>query len=68
MNEPNPSLDLVDVDDVGVMIGRTPASVRWMKHSGQLPRGAKIGGRLVWKRQQIIDWVDAQFDEPTVSA
>lgn len=57
------SLELVTVEEVAEMLGKTPASVRWMKHAGQLPRGAKISGRVMWKREQIIDWVNAQFDQ-----
>ena len=55
------SLDLVTVDEVADMLGKSPQSIRWMRHTGELPTAAKIGGRVVWKRQQILDWVDQQF-------
>lgn len=56
------TLDLVTVDEVAAMLGKTPASIRWMIHNSQLPTGAKIGGRRMWKRAQIVAWVDAQFE------
>ncbi len=59
------TLDLVTVDEVAAMLGKSPASIRWMVHSSQLPVGARIGGRRMWKRAQIVAWVDAAFDEAT---
>lgn len=64
---PTSTLDLVTVDEVAAMLGKSPGSIRWMIHNDQLPRSAKIGGRRMWRRSQIVAWVDAQFEasQPT---
>ncbi|MFC6715097.1 helix-turn-helix transcriptional regulator [Branchiibius cervicis] len=68
MNTQSPStLDLVTVDDVAAMLGKSPSSVRWMRHIGELPEPAKIGGRVVWRRQQIIDWVNSLFPDAPIA-
>ncbi|WP_244186334.1 helix-turn-helix domain-containing protein [Arthrobacter agilis] len=34
-----------------------------MRHNGSGPRGAKLGGRLLYRESDVIDWIQKQFDD-----
>ncbi|MFJ6453777.1 helix-turn-helix domain-containing protein [Paenarthrobacter sp. NPDC091669] len=56
-------MKLLTVDEVAEMLRKTPDQVRWLRYSGKGPRHAKLGGRLMYREQDVIDWVNAAFDE-----
>lgn len=51
------------VEDVAVLLNRTPASVRWMIQHGTAPRSAMIGGRRCFRESEVLAWIDAQFEK-----
>lgn len=55
--------DLLFIDEVAEMLRRTPDSVRAMIHEGNAPRSAKIGRRRMFRRGDVLAWIDAQFDK-----
>lgn len=56
--------DLVRFQEAKEMAGlETDAALRWLIYKHDFPPAAKIGGRLVWRRQQILDWIDNKFAE-----
>ncbi len=62
---------LLTLDEVAEMLRKTPAQMRWMRHNGTGPRSAKLGGRVVYREQDVLDWIDAAFaaeGESTVGA
>lgn len=54
---------LLNTDEVAAYLRRSKASFRWMIHNGTAPKHTKIGGRLYWREQDVIDWINAQFEE-----
>ncbi|MHA7153625.1 helix-turn-helix transcriptional regulator [Arthrobacter sp. TMN-50] len=56
------AMKLQTMDEVAEMLRKTPAQLRWMRHNGTGPKSAKIGGRVMYREQDVIDWVNAAFD------
>ncbi|WP_018769259.1 helix-turn-helix transcriptional regulator [Arthrobacter sp. 162MFSha1.1] len=56
-------MDLMTLEEVAEMLRKSPAQLRWMRHSGTGPKSAKVGGRVMFRRADVIAWVDAQFAE-----
>ena len=61
------AMKLLTLDEVAEMLRKSPAQVRWMRHNGSGPRCAKLGGRVMYREQDVIDWVDAAFDAEAVA-
>lgn len=56
---------LLTLDEAAEMLRKSPAQMRWMRHNGIGPKGAKLGRRIMYREQDIIDWVNAAFEEET---
>ncbi len=52
---------LLTLDEVAGLLRRSPAQVRWMRHNGTGPRSAKVAGRVMFREEDLNDWVEAQF-------
>lgn len=55
-------LKLLTLDEVAEILRKTPAQCRWMRHTGAGPKSAKLAGRLVYREQDVIDWVNQAFE------
>ncbi|WP_370037270.1 helix-turn-helix domain-containing protein [Brevibacterium epidermidis] len=55
--------DLLFFDEVAEILRRTPAAVRAMVHAGNAPPSAKIGKRRMFRRRDVMEWIDEQFDK-----
>lgn len=56
-------IKLLNVNETAPMIGKTPASLRWMIHTGTAPKSALIGGRRMFRETDVIAWINAAFEE-----
>ncbi|WP_349828102.1 helix-turn-helix transcriptional regulator [Brevibacterium litoralis] len=54
---------LLYVPEVAEMIRRSEASLRYMIHTGNAPRSAKIGGRVMFRESDVLAWIEEQFAE-----
>ncbi len=54
--------DLMTLAEVAEYLRKTPAQLRWMRHNGSGPKSAKLGGRVMYRRQDVDDWIKAAFD------
>jgi predicted DNA-binding transcriptional regulator AlpA len=61
-NHPSPTR-LLTVDEVAVLLRRSPAAVRYMRQVGTGPRSAKIAGRVMYKESEVIAYIDAAFKD-----
>ncbi|MFS0717575.1 helix-turn-helix domain-containing protein [Arthrobacter sp. 1P04PC] len=57
------AVKLLTLSEVAEMLRKTPAQLRWMRHNGSGPHGAKLGGRVMYREQDVIDWVNAAFED-----
>lgn len=56
------AMKLLTLDEVAEMLRKSPAQMRWLRHNSRGPRCAKIGGRVMYRELDVIDWVNAAFD------
>ena len=56
------AMKLLTMDEVAEMLRKSLAQLRWMRHNGTGPKCAKLGGRVMYREQDVIDWVNAAFD------
>jgi predicted DNA-binding transcriptional regulator AlpA len=60
---PRNILKLLTLDEVAVLLRKTPGQLRWMRHNGSGPKSAKLGGRVMYREQDVIDWVNQAFED-----
>ncbi|WP_082383232.1 AlpA family transcriptional regulator [Frigoribacterium sp. RIT-PI-h] len=53
---------LLTLEEVAEMLRRTPAQVRYMRSVNTGPRSAKMGGRIMFREQDVIDYINAAFE------
>lgn len=53
--------ELIGIEEAAKMCGQSVSTLRWWKAQGVGPRSAKIGRRVMYKRTEVSDWIDAQF-------
>lgn len=53
--------ELLFIEEVAEILRRSPAQIRWMLHNGTAPRHAKIGGRVVFKREDVTRYIESAF-------
>ncbi|MBE4716753.1 helix-turn-helix domain-containing protein [Pseudarthrobacter sp. AB1] len=61
-------MKLHTMDEVSEMLRKSPAQLRWMRHNGTGPKSAKLGGRVMYREQDVIDWVNAAFEDDAKTA
>lgn len=54
---------LLFIEEVAEILRRSPAQIRWMLHKGTAPRHAKIGGRVVFKEEDVYRYIETAFAE-----
>lgn len=60
---------LLTLEEAAKIVRKSNAQMRWMRHNGTGPRSAKLSGRIVYRRQDVLNWIDAAFaDEDTRAA
>lgn len=42
------------------MLGVSVATLRWWKHIGKGPKSIKLGPRIRYWRQDVLDWLEEQ--------
>lgn len=50
---------VADAKRLATLLAVSLRSVRSMNASGKLPRPVRIGGRVVWRMEEIRDWLAA---------
>lgn len=53
---------LLTLGEVADLLRKSPAQMRWMRHNGKGPRSARLGGRVMYLEQDVIEWVRAAFE------
>lgn len=62
MNPSQALHNLMTMDEVSEMTRIPVNTLRWYRHRGDGVRFAKIGGRLMARRQDVEAWLDAAFE------
>jgi predicted DNA-binding transcriptional regulator AlpA len=56
------SLDLLYTEEVAALTRKSPATIRWLKATGQGPRWGKLGRRVVYRRADVEEWIGSAFE------
>ena len=54
---------LLTIDEAAEMTRLSTATLRYLRHDGRGPKSGKLGRRIFYREQDLIAWVDAQFDQ-----
>lgn len=60
--EPSMLPAIVTLNEAATYLRKSPAQMRWMRHTGAGPKSALLGGRVVYRAQDLVDWVEAAFE------
>lgn len=56
------SISIMTIDETAEML-RTPVStLRYWRHMGRGPRAGRIGGRLMYRKNDVEEWLNDQFE------
>ncbi|MGP4916809.1 helix-turn-helix transcriptional regulator [Brachybacterium tyrofermentans] len=55
--------DLLTLPEAAAYLNMTEKALRWQRYTGEAPRAAKIGGRVMFRKRDVDAWLDAKFDE-----
>jgi predicted DNA-binding transcriptional regulator AlpA len=47
--------------ETAAYLNMSDKSLRWLRYTEQGPRGARIGGRVMYRRRDVDAWLDEQF-------
>jgi hypothetical protein len=54
---------LLTLDEVAVLLRRSPQQLRYMRHVKTGPKSAKIAGRIMYRESDVLEFIEAQFAE-----
>jgi predicted DNA-binding transcriptional regulator AlpA len=54
--------DLLTTEEVAAWVRKPVGTMRWLRATGQGPRSAKLGRRVVYRRSDVEAWVAAAFE------
>jgi predicted DNA-binding transcriptional regulator AlpA len=52
--------DLLLFPEVALITRRSEATLRWLRHRGEGPRGHRAGRRVYFKRRDVLEWLAEQ--------
>jgi excisionase family DNA binding protein len=58
--EPYP--DLLTISEAAALLRAPVATLRYWRHMGTGPRSLRLGRRVLYRREDLHAWVDAQQD------
>lgn len=61
--------ELMTVEEVAASTRVPAATLRWMRHVGDRgPRSFRIGRRVYYKRSDVADWLESQYEATKLGA
>jgi predicted DNA-binding transcriptional regulator AlpA len=52
--------DLLLIPEVAQLTRRTEATLRWLRHRGEGPKGHRAGRRVYYRRSDVTEWLAEQ--------
>jgi excisionase family DNA binding protein len=59
---------LLTPEEVAERLRRPVSTIRFWRATGGGPKGARIGGRVLFRESDVERWIAEQFDVPEVTA
>ena len=57
-------LQLLTAADLAEIARTSVAAIHTARYRKQLPPAVKIGGRVLWRRSDVDEWLRAQLEDP----
>lgn len=57
--------EYMTTEEVAELLRTTPATVRYWRHMQTGPAGRKIGKRVLYRRHDVDEWIEAGATAPT---
>lgn len=54
---------LLTLPETAEALRKSQAQLRWMIQTKTAPPSAKIGGRRMWREDELARWIDTQFSD-----
>lgn len=54
---------LLTLSEAAEILRASPDTLRYWRHIGTGPRSARFGRRVVYREDDVLAWVDAQFEQ-----
>jgi predicted DNA-binding transcriptional regulator AlpA len=62
-----PSLgEILLMEEVSELTRIPMSTLRFYRHSNQGPRSFKLGGRIAYKRSDVLDWIESRYNAESV--
>lgn len=58
-----PEQAILYIADVAALLGKSYPAIQGMDRRGDLPPSFRLGGKVAWKRETIMAWIDGQESE-----
>lgn len=55
--------DLMTLPETAAYLNMDVKALRWQRYNGTAPRAAKIAGKVMFRRRDVDQWLDAKFEE-----
>lgn len=55
--------DILYTEEVAALSRKTPATIRWLKATGQGPKCGKLGRRVIYRRADVEAWIASAFED-----
>lgn len=54
--------ELMNTGEVAVLTRLPEGTIRYLRYEGRGPRGVKLGRRVMYRKSDVIAWIDSQLD------
>jgi hypothetical protein len=55
--------EFITQPDLAVKLGRSLSTLRWWRHAGRGPKSFLLGGRVVYKLEDVEAWIQGEYDK-----
>lgn len=60
--------ELLGIEQLAELLGTPVNTVRYWRTIGYGPKSARIGRRVVYRRTEVLTWIDSQFGDSQAPA
>ncbi len=54
--------EILDIGQAAKLANKSVSTMYWLRGTGQGPRSGKLGRRLVYKRSDVLAWIETAFE------
>ena len=63
MPEPTTAADeILDIGQAAKLANKSVSTMYWRRQTGQGPRSGKLGRRVIYKRSDVLAWIECAFE------